>query len=686
MGLTLIPRMVAETAIVLPREELDKTVASLALKGLFHPIQPEETFPGNINREYRRWLSHLTDKTSKFERYFEVLKTVPPHPGSIELKAEEWVKAVQGVEEKFSELENLYDEEVRYITEAESKVAELLRLKMFYSKISYIDLVIPKVTQLSRVSVIIGFISKEYIKDIETFIEDNTCIIAYDEAGEEEYITLIACPHELKEDLSKLLSDYEFQPLRMPEGMPDNPKELVGFIEKRIETILKDAEEKKRELLELLGDAGRYYYTLLSLREAFRLLANAKITNRLAIIYGYIDKSDIAKLEETLKHTTNGNFILQVIRLLRRSEKRQVPSRILLPKILRPFHQIVRMYGEPESDEIVPTVFLAITMPIIYGLMFPDLGHGLLVVLVAYLFYRRARNENSKLTWILVMILGAAGMVTGFLAGEFFGPLTHFSEIWRKLGFQYPPYATPLYGIEIGNKYILDQLIRLALTVPLVVASIILILGTFLGVVNSAIKKDYNDLITIKLPIFLVFTIVTLPFLIYMDAYKGGAVIKDATLGGMHTEFGKIVATIGGLALLWLFLGEPILGLKEEGITGLKHGLADSFMETFEIVLMLLGNIPSFFRIMGLSLAHASLMYGFTIITELLWKGPILAIVAILTYIAGNLLTAGLEAIIAFAHSLRLHFYEWFSKFYSGRGVPFNPVTIPSYVKIAIAG
>ncbi len=685
VGLTLIPRMVAETAVVLPVDYFDKTVATLAPEAIFHPVQPDDALPGSINREYRRWLSHLTDKTSKFERYFDLLGVAPPKPREIDLKLGGWVEAVEEAEEKYRDLEKAFDEGVRFITEAEAKAGELLRLKEFYSKISFVNLDILGVTQLSRVSVVVGFLSPEYINDIAAFAEERGCVLAYDEVGEDEALIMVACPYDHKAELSKLLSDYEFQPLRMPEGMPGNLSELVGFLEERIDRILKEAEEKRRELQGMLGDAGEYYHTLLALREAFRLLANAKITGRHVVLQGYVDKSDIGRLEKALKKATGGGFILDVIRLLRRAEDKKPPSRIVLPRILQPFHKIVRMYGEPEPDEVVPTVFLAITMPLIFGLMFPDWGHGLLVVLVAYWFYKKARSEESRLTWILVMILGAASMVTGFLAGEFFGPMTHFAEFWTKLGFSHPPLATPLYAIERNNDVMLQQLVRFALTVPLIVAGIILILGTFLGVVNSLIRREYGELLASKLPKFLLFTIATLPFLVYMDAYKGGGVIRDATLGGMHTTFGKIVGIIGIASLIWIMLGEPVIGLIEEGVAGLKHGLFTAFMETFEVVLMLLGNIPSFFRIMGLSLAHASLMFGFTILTEMLWKGPILAIAAILTYIAGNLLTAGLEAIIAFAHSLRLHFYEWFSKFYSGKGVPFNPVSIPSYVKISLA-
>jgi V/A-type H+-transporting ATPase subunit I len=684
VGLTLIPRMVAETALVLPAEYLDEVVAKLAPESVFHPVQPDDELPGSINREYRRWLSHLTDKTSKFERYFDVLNAAPPKSREIDLRVEGWIEAVEEVEAKYGELEKAFDDGVRFIIEAEARIGELVKLKEFYSKLSFINLDIPKTTELSILSVVVGFIPSEYLDNIAVFIEEKGCVLAYDETGENESIVMIACPYELKDELSKLLSDYEFQPLRMPEGMPGNPSELTSFLDEKINSILKEAEEKRNELLSMLRDAGEYYHILLALREAFRLLANAKLTERHVVIQGYVDKSDIGKLEKALKEATGGSFILDVIRLLRRAEDKKPPSRIVLPRILQPFHKIVRMYGEPDPDEVVPTIFLAITMPLIFGLMFPDWGHGLLVVLVAYWFYKKAKTEDSKLTWILVIILGAASMVTGFLAGEFFGPMTRFAEFWTKLGFSHPPLATPLYAIEKNNSVMLQQLVRFALTIPLVVAGIILILGTFLGVVNSIIKREYGDLLATKLPKFLLFTIATLPFLVYMDAYKGGGVIRDATLGGMHTTFGKVVGIIGIASLIWIMLGEPIIGLIEEGIAGMKHGLFTAFMETFEVVLMLLGNIPSFFRIMGLSLAHASLMFGFTILTEMLWKGPILAIAAILTYIAGNLLTAGLEAIIAFAHSLRLHFYEWFSKFYSGKGIPFNPVSIPSYVRISL--
>ena len=209
--------------------------------------------------------------------------------------------------------------------------------------------------------------------------------------------------------------------------------------------------------------------------------------------------------------------------------------------------------------------------------------------------------------------------------------------------------------------------------------------GTLLGVVDSYIKRDYEALLASKLPAFIFFTSVTLPFLVVPDAAEAGGIIKEAifTLGsaGILQAIVFYGAVIG---LVWKMLGEPII-LALEGENPL-HGLGSSFMEAYEMIAMILGNVPSFLRILGLGLAHAGLMLGFTKLYHILAEGGIIGLVmGIIVYIIGNLLVAGLEAIIAFAHSLRLHFYEWFSKFYSGGGISFEPLTTEG-VKFIIRG
>jgi V/A-type H+-transporting ATPase subunit I len=48
-------------------------------------------------------------------------------------------------------------------------------------------------------------------------------------------------------------------------------------------------------------------------------------------------------------------------------------------------------------------------------------------------------------------------------------------------------------------------------------------------------------------------------------------------------------------------------------------------------------------------------------------------ILAAIVIVFGNIFVLALEGLIVFIHTLRLHFYEWFSKFYSGTGTEFSP-------------
>jgi V/A-type H+/Na+-transporting ATPase subunit I len=52
---------------------------------------------------------------------------------------------------------------------------------------------------------------------------------------------------------------------------------------------------------------------------------------------------------------------------------------------------------------------------------------------------------------------------------------------------------------------------------------------------------------------------------------------------------------------------------------------------------------------------------------------PLTLILSGVIVIFGNLFVLALEGLIVFIHTMRLHFYEWFSKFYLGTGTPFEP-------------
>jgi vacuolar-type H+-ATPase subunit I/STV1 len=43
------------------------------------------------------------------------------------------------------------------------------------------------------------------------------------------------------------------------------------------------------------------------------------------------------------------------------------------------------MFAIPKHDEIIPSVFMLSTVPILFGMMFSDFGHGLILLCSSYL-------------------------------------------------------------------------------------------------------------------------------------------------------------------------------------------------------------------------------------------------------------------------------------------------------------
>jgi V/A-type H+-transporting ATPase subunit I len=75
-------------------------------------------------------------------------------------------------------------------------------------------------------------------------------------------------------------------------------------------------------------------------------------------------------------------------------------------------------------------------------------------------------------------------------------------------------------------------------------------------------------------------------------------------------------------------------------------------------------------------MAHWALMMVIYTVAGLIapaGASPLLLVLAGVVIVIGNVFVLALEGLIVFIHTLRLHFYEWFSKFYAGTGTEFKP-------------
>jgi V/A-type H+-transporting ATPase subunit I len=112
--------------------------------------------------------------------------------------------------------------------------------------------------------------------------------------------------------------------------------------------------------------------------------------------------------------------------------------------------------------------------------------------------------------------------------------------------------------------------------------------------------------------------------------------------------------------------------------SGEKEGEEGSFGESLfeggDLVTRLLSNTISYSRILALLMAHWALLLVTYTVADLVGTASALTLVLSgIVIVGGNIFVIALEGLIVFIHTLRLHFYEWFSKFYQGTGSKFEP-------------
>ena len=106
----------------------------------------------------------------------------------------------------------------------------------------------------------------------------------------------------------------------------------------------------------------------------------------------------------------------------------------------------------------------------------------------------------------------------------------------------------------------------------------------------------------------------------------------------------------------------------------IHESFIERVFESGDLVTRLISNTMSYARILALLMAHWALILVTYTISDMVFPAPIIgAIVGAIVIVGGNIFVMAFEGLIVFIHTLRLHFYEWFGKFYDGTGTPFSP-------------
>ena len=329
-------------------------------------------------------------------------------------------------------------------------------------------------------------------------------------------------------------------------------------------------------------------------------------------------------------------------------ERFTAPTRLRNNAAVRPFEMFVTMYGLPSQRDIDPTPFVAITYSLLFGAMFGDLGQGLAVSLLGLLLLKW---KGMPLGGIMSRI-GLVSAAFGLLYGSVFGSETALDPLYHALGMEGAP-------IHVMDGATINQILIAAVAA----GAGILLISIVINIVQGLRQRDLARAV--------------------FDANGiAGLVLYAAVLIGLVCEMLLDIRVFVPLYLvlfvalpaLTMFFREPILKLlrharnlkPEDGVGGY---IAENFFELFEVFLSFATNTMSFLRVGGFVLSHAGMMLVVYTLADMM-QGSSLPVL-----VFGNLFVMALEGMIVGIQVLRLEFYEMFSRFYVGDGVPFEPVS-----------
>jgi|TARA_Y100000389_G_scaffold202602_1_gene248373 V/A-type H+-transporting ATPase subunit I len=505
-------------------------------------------------------------------------------------------------------------------------------------------------------------------------------IFKYDLESKEKSAIIIISDNDDSDKILKTMRALNSNPFMIPKEFPQIPNEAYSLAESKIKELTEKQKTISKELSSITkkirGDILTMHENALVAKEVLETLRKPGGTKNFAVIQGYIPKKMEKKFKEVTSQWTS---ITEEVK--DKDTLAELPVYLDNPRWVKTFEVITNSQGIPKKGEFDPTWMVALMWPIFYGLMFADVGHGLLLMGLGLLFKFKGQGNLSR--WgMLLAISGGAGALAGVFQGEVFGfHLEHF------VGFEMLLHeGGPLHSISwlIGSisvaELTFDQVIMI-LKVSLFIGVIHLGWAFLLRIRNYAKKKDKNTLIFEAIPNLFMWLGV---FGVMMGAIGSGYDVMNM-YSKIHTEAVPWVSVlVGEWAVVWIVVRVSVILILAcvvlMIIGGIKHNKkhpedgGDMVSVIMEVLLgktiECLAHSISYARIGIMLLVHAALLLTVNQAFESL--GGLSSPMAMVLIIGGQIGIMMIEGLIVYIQSLRLHLYEFFTKWYDGGSQPFK--------------
>jgi len=645
--------------IQVPEKYMPQVLEVLGDLKLLHLININETRLGKLGyvaglqvdliSRYDKVLSRVT----KLIHELGVKGPVPPLE-----KAPRPDKDIFLLEDEVSAIE---DEVSSYLIEGKNAEKELIKRRELISRLSLLEPADVDFTRFSRLRFVhhtFGILPSENMERLEESLSDIHHSLVKISEEKNRLVIAAFCLNEDREILERALRSAFFQDIEIPQGLEGPVVKVIKNMEKELPAL----EEKAQNALKAKERfKEKFSQTLLLLRERayvakILLKAQAKFgkIDHAYFLTGWLPVELYDQLKDRIMKATEGQALVDRVDPEDIREVREgiikIPILFNNPLLIRPFEKLTSLYGTPSYHEVEPTVFLALSFVLLFGMMFGDVGHGFLLFLTGFYIFRRLYKYMDY--GIILMECGVSSAIFGLLYGSVFGVEDLIPALW-------------LHPMQDINRFMM---------VSAAIGIAMISLGFILNIINITREKRFAEFLSSGglVGALLYWLLAGLAIRYVMSGPPGPTEIAIAK--GVTIFLLVIMIVERPIRAIVKRRRDKAKGIKPKRQANIASMVLESTIEALDSVLRFLANTVSFVRVAAFALTHAALFIGVFSIADMVSHGTGKGFPYYLTLVIGNIVIVLLEGMVVSIQTIRLEYYEFFSKFFRGGGQPFQPV------------
>lgn len=643
------PQPMTEVELVVPASDILPVTRAIRGQGVFHQIDGSGLNENAEARAANPWQEKAAGYNTLERRIQAVMQTLELEEGRPPAAEREALVDVDAARSAVTQIES----EVRQVTDqlaAQNKRLEQLNSsRKELEPVASLYLDVSSFKKSRYLFAVLGTIPVANMDRLQASLTRVPYVFLPLRQDAQKAIVWLAGAPENADILERAARSAYLIPLKLPESCAGTPSQVLKTLIESIEAAQASIAALKKELARLRDAHRTALQPLLWDTRSSRMLTDAILRyGRLTLTYiivGWVPSARLAELSQKVKWVSKDS-IVNAIPPVETPDASAIPVVLSGSKLLQPFQTVVTAYGRPRYDEIDPTLLIAITFPLLFGAMFGDAGQGLTLALLGWLISSRKVKALNSLASLggLITACGATATLFGLLYGSVFGMENLLPALWIR----------PMESIM--------QILIVAIGGGVVILSI----GFLIGMFNALRNRDWGRL--------------------FFD-HNGlaGFLLYGSLLGIVIPAFGKplpvpsiVFAAIAGICAAVVLFSEVLKRLVDGHRPLVEDGIGtyaiQAFFEIFETLIGYLSNSLSYVRVGAFAVAHAGLSAVIFILAEMVSASHGLGywIVVVL----GNLFIVGFEGLIVGIQTMRLEYYEFFSKFFTGGGMRYEPLAV----------